>query len=250
MNRLFGLPVLSVGAATLPRVVTWATASNGESMSESVGVQVGRICPSCGKQASIPLIWGLPSAALMELEALGQVALGGCLVPGEDVAFYCRGCGLEWGRDTDPTADEQELAELLGVRHLDVVRGLGTGWRREIPVDEQDGVHWFVSGEPAQVAVGVQGPWFVLARPLTRWGEDRLDLQPADRREFGRDDLLHFPGLVAEAADAIASHRRRSFRWCRCCRQVRPPEWFVGASRVCERCESIAEAIEDPQALR
>lgn len=218
-------------------------------MSESIGVQRGRICPSCGKQDSVPLIWGLPSAELMELEELGQVALGGCIVTGEDVAFHCRACGVGWGRETDPTADEQELAELLGVHYLDVVRALGTGWRQEEPVEAANGVRWFVSGEPAQVAVGVHGPSFVLARPLTRWEEGGLDLQPADRREFSRDDLLYFPDLVAHEADAIASRRRRAFRWCRCCRQVRPPEWFVGAFRVCGQCESMVDALEGLQAL-
>ena len=116
----------------------------------------------------------------MRLAERGQVALGGCMVMGEDPAFACRSCGLEWGREGDPTADEQELADLLGVRHLDVVRALGAGWRRESVPGERDGVQWFVSGAPAQVAVGVEGPWFVLARPLTRWAEP-LQLQPADR---------------------------------------------------------------------
>ena len=190
----------------------------------------------------MPLIWGLPSPELMSEEERGLVALGGCMVPGEDFALHCRGCGLEWGRHGDPTADEQELADLLGVRYAEVVRALGTGWRREF--EDRDGVRWFVSGEPAQVAVGVHGPRFVLARPLTRWDEGGLDLQPADRREFGRDDLLHFSEVVAEEADAIASRRRRSFRWCRMCRRVHPPEWFVGTERVCQECESALATLE------
>jgi hypothetical protein len=45
-------------------------------------------------------------------------------------------------------------------------------------------------------------------------------LQPADRQRFGREDLLYLPEVVAEAADAIAARRRRSFRWCRSCRRV------------------------------
>ena len=138
----------------------------------------------------------------------------------------------------DPTVDERELAELLGVGYADVVRALGTGWRRENPPDAREHVQWFVSGEPAQVALGVTGPWFVLARPLTRWGENRLEVQPADQRQFGRDDLLHTPDVVAEAAEAIAARRRRSFRWCRMCRRVHAPEWFVGAARTCRQCAS------------
>jgi hypothetical protein len=166
----------------------------------------------------------------------GLVALGGCVVLPAEPAFACRACGLEWGREGDPTADEQQLAELLGVRYADVVRALGTGWQRESLADGQDDAQWFVSGEPAQVAIGVAGPWFVLARPLTRWGEDRLALQPADRQRFGREDLLYLPEMVAEAADAIAARRRRSFRWCRSCRRVHAPEWFVGAARTCQQC--------------
>ena len=141
------------------------------------------------------------------------------------------------GRDGDPTADGRELAGLLAVEYSDVVRALGTGWRREAPADEREHVQWFVSGEPAQIAVGVHGPRFVLARPLTRWAEP-VELQPADRREFGREDLLFCPDVVAEAAEAIAARRRRSFRWCRTCRRVQPPEWFVGAASACRQCAS------------
>jgi hypothetical protein len=207
-------------------------------MGEAVGVQVGRVCPGCGREDSVPLVWGFPDPGSSELAERGLVALGGCMLPGEAPAFSCRTCGLHWGRDDDPTAGEQELARLLGVEHRDVVRALGAGWRREAGADEREHVQWFVSGEPAQVAIGVTGPWFVLARPLTRWGGDRVELQPADRREFGRQDLLLCPDVVAEAAEAIAARRRRSFRWCRTCRRVQPPEWFVGSAAACRQCAS------------
>ncbi len=210
-------------------------------MAEPVGVQVGRVCPQCGREDSVPLLWGMPALEDMRLAERGLVALGGCMVPGEQPAFTCRSCGLEWGREEDPTTDEQALADLLGVRYADVVRALGTGWRREGAAD--DLVQWFVSGKPAQVAVGVEGPWFVLARPLTRWGE-RTELQPADRREFSRNDLLWLPEVVAETAEAIAARRRRSFRWCRYCRQVHAPEWFLGATGVCRQCASVLDGVD------
>jgi hypothetical protein len=207
-------------------------------MSEPVGVQVGKVFPACGQEDSIPLIWGMPAPEDFRLAERGLVSLGGCLVLEEQLVLACRACGLEWGREGDPTVDERELAELLGVGYADVVRALGTGWRRENAPDARKHVQWFVSGEPAQVALGVTGPWFVLARPLTRWGENRLEVQPADQRQFGRDDLLHMPDVVAEAAEAIAARRRRSFRWCRMCRRVHAPEWFVGAARTCRQCAS------------
>ena len=193
----------------------------------------------------MPRLMGLPSAPLWRLAERGSVSLGGCMVqPNGEPAFHCWACGLDWGREGDPTADEHALADQLGVRYADVVRALGSGWRRESAHGEEDGVEWFISGEPAQVAIGVAGPWFVLARPLTRRGEERLDLQPADRQQFGREDLLHFPEMVAMAADEIASRRRRSFRWCRSCRRVHPPECFVGTERVCLDCEAAIERFE------
>ena len=91
---------------------------------------------------------------------------------------------------------------------------------------------WFVSGEPAQVAVGVQGPWFVLARPLTAWGEHRPGPLMGDGPRFTRDDVLHLPDVVADVAEAVASRRRRSFRWCRTCRRVSGPESFAGSAGV------------------
>jgi hypothetical protein len=206
-------------------------------MSETVGVQVGRVCPRCGREDSIPLLYGLPGADVIRLAERGLVALGGCLVMDAPAAFVCRSCDLQWGNEHDPTADEAELAELLGVTHVDLVRALGAGWRRETAAGEDD-AQWFVSGEPAQVAVGVQGPFFVLARPLTRWGESRLGPLATDGPRFTRDDILLDPHLMTDAAKAIASSRRRSFRWCRTCRRATAPESFDPAEGSCEQCVS------------
>jgi hypothetical protein len=84
-------------------------------MSESVGVQAGRVCPRCGKDNSVPLLFGLPGPDDFRLAERGMVALGGCLMPEDEAAFACRSCELQWGRDSDPTADEAELAGLPGV---------------------------------------------------------------------------------------------------------------------------------------
>ncbi|MGY2065626.1 hypothetical protein [Blastococcus sp. SYSU DS0619] len=205
-------------------------------MGGSVGVQAGRVCPGCGREDSVPVVYGLPGFDLFEQSESGRVALGGCLVMDEPAAFACRTCGLEWGDESDPTVEEAELAGLLDVGHAELVRALGAGWRRESAVDGSDGVRWFVSGEPAQLAVGVQGPWFVLARPLTSWGQHRPGPLMGDEPRLTRDDVLHQPDLVAEMAEAIASHRRRSFRWCRTCRRATAPEAFVAAEGSCATC--------------
>ena len=209
-------------------------------MAEGIGVQVGRVCPRCGKEDSVPRILGLPSARLSQLADRGLVSLGGCMrfLDG-DPAFTCRACGLDWGREGDPTTDEQALADLMGVEYADVVRVLGTGWRREDRGGEEQ-MAWFVSGEPEQLAVGVEGSLFVLARPLTEWGEARRDIYPEDGRRLSRDDLLWLPEVVTEAAEAIAVRRRRSFRWCRTCRRVHPPEEFLSGASLCHPCAAAS----------
>ncbi|WP_243697535.1 hypothetical protein [Geodermatophilus obscurus] len=135
------------------------------------------------------------------------------------------------------------MADLLRVQYADVVRALGTGWRREDAAVD-DGMQWFVSGEPAQVAVGVDGVGFVLARPQTSWDGGRTDCQPTNGSRFGRDDLLWSPDVIAEVAEAIATRRRRSFRWCRTCRRAHAPESFVGAVGSCRSCASAFADVE------
>ncbi|WP_243737396.1 hypothetical protein [Blastococcus xanthinilyticus] len=197
----------------------------------------------------MPVLYGLPGAEAFEQAEHGHVVLGGCIMPGEEAAFRCRTCGLEWGSEADPTAGEAELAGLLDVGFGDLVRALGAGWRRESAADGADGVRWFVSGEPVQLAVGVQGPWFVLDRPRTSPGDRRPGPLLTDGGRFTRDELLHDPWYVSQVAEDIASRRRRSIRWCRTCRRATAPESFVASQGSCERCVSAyADREEWPSA--
>ncbi|WP_205884722.1 hypothetical protein, partial [Escherichia coli] len=69
-------------------------------MSDSVGIQVGRVCPGCGRDESVPIVWGMPSGDLFDLAERGLVSLGGCLRdPDGDPQWACRACGLDWGRE-------------------------------------------------------------------------------------------------------------------------------------------------------
>lgn len=53
-------------------------------------------CPRCGQRTGLPLVRGFPSYELIELVEAGAVALGGCVVSGEDPEFRCATCGHEW----------------------------------------------------------------------------------------------------------------------------------------------------------
>lgn len=70
-------------------------------MSEPLGVQAGKVCPSCGREDSIPLVWGMPGPEDFELAERGLVALGGCMLGPDEPTLVCRACGAHWGSDVD-----------------------------------------------------------------------------------------------------------------------------------------------------
>lgn len=214
-------------------------------MTQTTGVQVGRVCPQCGQENSVPLWWGLPSAGAFRLAERGSVSLGGCVLMREAPDFCCRSCGLQWGRESDPTTDELALAELLGLPHAQIVRMLGRGWRRENDATGDEDLQWFTSGEPVQVAIGVSHPWLLVAHPLRR-EEDSPDSAPAFRLgeiRWGSPD-------VARAVEAVATRRRRSFRWCPVCRRPSAPEDFDTTEAMCQACSRAYDDLGEPGGVR
>jgi hypothetical protein len=137
-------------------------------------------------------------------------------------------------------AGTRELASLLAVDSAQVVRALGGGWRGQDVVRAGSAERWFVSGEPPQVAVGFDGFDFMLARPAPRWdGVAHLDWRFDGHHRFQAEDVVHEPDALARAAEAIATARRRSFRWCRTCRRVEAPEAFLRGEDICMTCAAL-----------
>ena len=53
-------------------------------------------CPRCGAFAPmLPIVFGLPMAETFEAAERGEIALGGCVVTGEDPTHQCTACGQE-----------------------------------------------------------------------------------------------------------------------------------------------------------
>ena len=139
--------------------------------------------------------------------------------------------------DGGPLDDGAELAALLRVSQEQLVQVLGAGWRRQTVLPDGSMEQWFVSGEPPQVAVGYDGFVFVLAQPAPPWnGPAQLEWHFDGDHRFAAEDLLHDSQALAEKAEEIARGRRRSFRWCRTCREVNAPEWFLRGDGICMGC--------------
>ena len=130
-------------------------------------------------------------------------------------------------------SDTAELAALVGVGTDVLVRALGNGWA-EVAGPEHE--RWFVSGRPAQVAVGWDGFGFTLARPEPRWAGHDLVWEFATERGFSSDEVVYERATLAEAAEEVARRRRRTFRWCPVCREVNAREHVHDNTGLCMRC--------------
>jgi hypothetical protein len=61
-----------------------------------------RLCPACGSEAAVRIVYGYPSTEGREAAERGEIALGGCCVTGHDPQWRCPECGHEW---PDPEED-------------------------------------------------------------------------------------------------------------------------------------------------
>lgn len=50
-----------------------------------------KICPACGGKL-VPIMYGLPGPEAAEASQRGEIALGGCIVSGDDPQFACAAC--------------------------------------------------------------------------------------------------------------------------------------------------------------
>ena len=130
-------------------------------------------------------------------------------------------------------SDTAELAALDGVAPDVLVRALGDAWT-EVPGPPHE--QWFVSGEPAQVAVGWDGFGFTLARPEQRVDGCIPGWDFAADRRFSADEVLYERAALAEAAEEVARRRRRTFRWCPVCREVNAREHVHDNTGLCQSC--------------
>jgi len=60
------------------------------------GAMLRRKCPRCSSPRTVPIVYGLPDAALGEAAEAGLVELGGCVVSPGRPNSACSECGHRW----------------------------------------------------------------------------------------------------------------------------------------------------------
>jgi hypothetical protein len=54
-------------------------------------------CPACRSGDVVQILWGEPSPEAAEMAEAGRIALGGCVVTGDDPVWRCKACGRDFG---------------------------------------------------------------------------------------------------------------------------------------------------------
>jgi hypothetical protein len=145
----------------------------------------------------------------------------------------------------DPSVTER-LAHAVGLSLTEFVETFGASWT----VAEESGTdfdadpsgsgnlfgRWYLTGEPVQLMLCPSGSEVELAVPVGRGGGGgwRRVWQPAAQRTWlpaGQQLLWTAPAVVAD----FLRRRRSSFRYCRYCRVLTPPEDRL-ESDVCYGC--------------
>lgn len=68
-----------------------------------------RKCPRCGEEL-LEIIYGMPGSELFEASERGEVILGGCCISGDDPAYHCKKCKINYSQDLKKSfkLDEEE----------------------------------------------------------------------------------------------------------------------------------------------
>ncbi|WP_194816033.1 hypothetical protein [Nocardia sp. XZ_19_385] len=65
-------------------------------------------CPRCGTDG-VPIIYGFPSAAVMDKVEAGRAQMGGCVITGTEPRWACPSYQHRWRTDTPAHTDTPEL---------------------------------------------------------------------------------------------------------------------------------------------
>ena len=140
-----------------------------------------------------------------------------------------------------------ELATTLGLEVEEFIDHFGGCWelvggpvQHDFDSDPSGGMGfeptpWHVQGEPWQLMIRVFDHGVFLATPRPQYdGAVPAGPFPSGQTYVARRD---FESRASDVVRDIVLRRRRSFRWCTCCRQVNAPEYMYGDR--CGRCAMV-----------
>lgn len=141
-----------------------------------------------------------------------------------------------------PAPRTEHLASALGIPTPEFIGIFGLGWTEldsSRPTDERGHLDtltaWCISGTPAQLMMRVTRDGAELAIPKGHWSSHQLELVAASNVLVPTIEIFDSSTtlLVAE----LLKKRRSTFRYCRYCRTLTPPEGRA-SSDSCFGCES------------
>ena len=59
------------------------------------------VCPRCGSNTVLPILYGLPAGEAVEEAKRGEIALGGCCISDDMPQWHCSECEHRWGKVND-----------------------------------------------------------------------------------------------------------------------------------------------------
>ncbi|NQT61652.1 MAG: hypothetical protein HQ556_01730 [Candidatus Marinimicrobia bacterium] len=79
--------------------------SNGNRTTGQAGdmkkLEDGQTCRDCGSSDIVLLVYGTAGTEMIKETQEGKIALGGCVVTGNDPAWRCRVCNNAWGNRSE-----------------------------------------------------------------------------------------------------------------------------------------------------
>lgn len=145
--------------------------------------------------------------------------------------------------DTAALADHvgltvEEFIELFG---LEWVANPNPSTRSGDDLVENDPLGWFTQGDPVQIMMRAAHEGLELARPHGRWETSyQLAIVPDDVVRVGLVD--GWTDRAEHHVSAILRRRRSTFRYCRYCRNITPPEQRDGRD-YCYPCSETIRSV-------
>jgi transposase-like protein len=75
-------------------------------MSELRSTKTRPVCPKCGSESVVSIIYGMPTYETFQRAKRGEFALGGCMISADSPEWQCQACHTSFGSRAERDADD------------------------------------------------------------------------------------------------------------------------------------------------